>query len=624
VKIRVTGEKPADSVNVTGGQPSRVIEVAAGLVSSVNGRQGSVTGLAEAADLQVHEDATAGVHGIIDTAALLTEVPFDDTAIRDVAQNSLPGVSTAAARADHTHGGASGAGGGLTGIYDVTKAPYNAVGNGVADDLAAIEAAITAANAAGGGTVYLPPGRTYGVSDHMHILTGVTVVAYGATIKGIANRGLAKLYRESDTAFTGYTGHSRIRIYGGIWDVNASDGTTGTATSIVNAFLLGHNNDITFRDVTIRNVSSGHGIDLVACQNVRILNCRFEGFRDNTVDQSSSFREAIQLDFAVSGSGINGAFDGTGCRNILVQGCSFGASARLGGFGRAVGSHSSNNATTWCDGVQILGNRIEATLQEGVRVYAWKNVVVADNIVSGTGSAGIIVTGPDPAVAGYALPCQDVAIRGNVLATAGGSSPLRVIGFATARPTGVSFIGNRVTGSGSTGIYVSQADQPQIADNKISASTSSSIYAINCAAPLITGNQCAGSGATSIGIDTCTGGHVTTNVVDGSSSHGILVSGGSNVTVATNRVVGATGSGIRATSSTVRPRIIGNTILRNGVTATWGLDVTASATDALIIGNDLTGGAWPAGTAFNLVGTRQRLDWSAGTDGTAAGLNLAT
>lgn len=45
-------------------------------------------------------------------------------------------------------------------IYDV-KNGYGAVGDGVTDDTAAINSAITAANAAGGGTVYLPPGTYY-------------------------------------------------------------------------------------------------------------------------------------------------------------------------------------------------------------------------------------------------------------------------------------------------------------------------------------------------------------------------------------------------------------------------------------------------------------------------------
>ncbi len=46
--------------------------------------------------------------------------------------------------------------------FNVKSAPYNAVGNGIADDTVAIKAAITAAVAAGGGFVYFPTG-TYAV-----------------------------------------------------------------------------------------------------------------------------------------------------------------------------------------------------------------------------------------------------------------------------------------------------------------------------------------------------------------------------------------------------------------------------------------------------------------------------
>ncbi|HEY3379164.1 MAG TPA: glycosyl hydrolase family 28-related protein, partial [Armatimonadota bacterium] len=43
-------------------------------------------------------------------------------------------------------------------VYNVKNAPYNAVGDGVADDRPAIQAAIDAAATAGGGVVYLPAG----------------------------------------------------------------------------------------------------------------------------------------------------------------------------------------------------------------------------------------------------------------------------------------------------------------------------------------------------------------------------------------------------------------------------------------------------------------------------------
>jgi len=453
-------------------------------------------------------------------------------------------------------------------------------------------------------------------------------MAYGATFKALTSAGLLRNFALTDS-FPAYTGEGNWAVLGGIWDANAADGAGGgTVTSLVNAFTIGHAQHVTIRDVTIKNVSSAHGLEINASRDVKVIGCRFEGFRDNTVDSSRAFSEAIQLDYAVTDSGSVGPADNTPCKNILIQGCSFGASDRLPGFGRAVGSHTSVDAATWNENIQIIGCRIEATAQEGIRAYGWKNAVIADNIISGTGLACIIVTGPDPAVAGYNLPCQQISITGNVCSgpASGSTSTLRVVGFATARPTGVKISGNTLTDSITTGIYVSQADKPSITTNHVINCASSSIYAINCAAPHVVSNQSVGALSTAIGIDTCTGGTMQANNVEGGASgsgHGLYVANSSSVMVSGNRINAVRGSAVRVTTSAARCTVLGNTIDRGGVTA-LGLDVTASATDCVVIGNVLIGGGWTAGTAYNLVGTRLRKDWVGQAGDLASGLNLAS
>lgn len=497
-----------------------------------------------------------------------------------------------------------------------------AAGTGLVDDRSWIQAALDLAGAAGGGTVVIPGGYTYGISTYLVAPAGVRIWAHGATLLAIGNTGLIRNYAPGET-FTAYTGPGNITIEGGVWDANASDGSAGLTTNVVNAFTLGHGHNFIIRDATIRNVSGAHAIEINASRGVRILNCRFEGFRDNTSDSSRGYSEAVQMDYAIAGSGSAGVNDGTACKSVRVEGCYFGPSERLPGFGRAVGSHTSVNATTWHENIQVVNNIVEGTGQEGIRAYGWKNAVIANNIISGTGSACIIVTGPDPAVAGYSLACQGITVKDNLATGAPGTSPLRVIGFATARPTGVKITGNTVTNSAATAIYVSQAAAPSVTGNTVVDSGSSAVYAINCTAPHIATNTCVSPGSTAIGVETCTGGLVTGNEVEGTdAAHGIYVAGGSDVTVSANRVNGAKGSGIRVTTSAARCRVLGNTVLRGGVSGSLGIDVTASATACLVIGNDLTGSAWPAGTALSLLGTGLVVDWAGGT--TAPGQNLVS
>lgn len=59
-----------------------------------------------------------------------------------------------------------------TNFYNVKAAPYNAKGDGLSDDRAAIQNALTDAGNAGGGTVFLPPG-SYKISTNLNVPSGV-------------------------------------------------------------------------------------------------------------------------------------------------------------------------------------------------------------------------------------------------------------------------------------------------------------------------------------------------------------------------------------------------------------------------------------------------------------------
>jgi hypothetical protein len=76
-------------------------------------------------------------------------------------------------------GATGGGGGGGTSIYfNVKDSPYNATGDGSTDDTTAIQAAIDAAEVAGG-TVYFPPGS--------YKVTGLTIAANGVQLLGDGN-----------------------------------------------------------------------------------------------------------------------------------------------------------------------------------------------------------------------------------------------------------------------------------------------------------------------------------------------------------------------------------------------------------------------------------------------------
>lgn len=504
------------------------------------------------------------------------------------------------------------------GVFNVRD--HGAVGDGTANDTTAIQAALNAARTAGGGTVVIPLG-TYAVNDFLVVFSNTRISAYGATIRSVStNKGILRNFLPNDS-YPVYSGNSGIVVEGGVWDGNAADQGQGTVTGVTNVMAFIHARDITIRDVVIRNISGAHGVEFNAIDSGRILNSRFEGFKDTT-PSTRSFSEAVQLDIARSGSTSLPPNDWTTCRNILIQGCWFGPSDRLEAAGRAIGGHTAETGRTY-DNIQVIGCRIEGAIEEGIQGFNWRNSVIADNVISGTGKAGILMDVTDPQVADV----HSVVIKGNVVTNAGpkpGTSGIRVAGNILNRIPAVVIADNVVRNIKGNGIHAEDCPASIISGNQVEGTDSTGIYAVNSEGASVTGNTTSRTQSNGINIGGSVGATVSGNTIrTTTTNHGIYVGAGraaaADVVISGNNIRGAAVAGIRIAAGSKDCTVTGNRVKAAGATQN-GITLTADSTGAAVVGNDLSGNSWTAATAIVPAGSAPRLDWAGGT--TAPGHNL--
>jgi putative cofactor-binding repeat protein len=471
-----------------------------------------------------------------------------------------------------------------TGVFNV--ASYGATHNGASDDYTAIQACIDAAGtyaaSHGGAMVVFPPNQyMIGAAERINVYTGVTIWAYGAYIfkGGTPSVGLLCNFKLTDS-FAGYTGNSRIRIYGGIWDGRGQNAASNAGYDTID---FNHCRDIICKDMVIRNGCSDHGLEFNSTDGGVALNCRFEGFVDQTSGLTRQFSEAVQIDCAESGSSTIGPFDGTHSKNIIIEGCYSGPAidgSGLGSYGKLVGSHTTASGGKYSN-IRIIGNVSDGSLDVGIGAYNWCDSVIAYNQVLSANSHGIRLTVPDPSVAGFSVLGSNVAVIGNTIDTTIGSGNvgIEVLGYtSTAGYTDITIVGNTIINTAGTGIFVELASNVVVEGNVIDTPGSNGINITACQYPQVTGNFVRHP-QTNFGVFF---GQVTSpstvSTTDGQINGNICLLGS------------AATAGIRLSTGTDKCLVTGNTVRKDGGSQTVAVSCAGGVgTSNVVTQNDCTG-----------------------------------
>lgn len=352
---------------------------------------------------------------------------------------------------------------------------YGASGDGSNDDTSAIQAALDAANNAGRGLVLIPPG-SYRLTTYLTVRSNTVVSAYGAYLFGLGSHSLLRNFSLVGTpdSFAGYGGNSYITIMGGIWD---NRGHLAASDVKNNCITFNHARAIRCQDMTIRNVASYHGIELNAVDGGRILNCRAEGFTDNSATSNRGHSEAFQIDVAAPASSTIGLWDNTPSRDIAIIGCSAGPAidgSGMGTWGALAGSHTTPVGGFY-DQIRIIGCSMPSgALQYGVHAQGWRDSVIEGNTFASPGASGIFVEGGS----------GGVIVRGNVIRSSG-SNALR------CDQAGAVIDGNVIIGTVTNhGIYLDGATACMIRNNRIESAFSAAIRLANASTGVfVSGNK---------------------------------------------------------------------------------------------------------------------------------------
>lgn len=259
----------------------------------------------------------------------------------------------------------------------VKDSPYNAVGDGVNDDTAEIQAAIDAVEASGGGTVYFPEG-TY--------LCGALSLGENVRLEGENRVAILKNATTTINNWITIDGVSNVEFDGLTFDTNLSSGSDGSGcVAIYVPTTSTAANQIRFHNCNFQGGTIRPYIDFrmsIASRGVSVERCYFLGKATLTTNTPPSSQTTQALRFLCA----------TGCGDWDINGNTF----RLIGTTLQI-RHESAQAFDRFDSVTIARNRTYQVLADPnistspYELYCITGLAVTGNLID-TGGRGFNAT----------------------------------------------------------------------------------------------------------------------------------------------------------------------------------------------------------------------------------------
>jgi parallel beta-helix repeat protein len=523
----------------------------------------------------------------------------------------------------------------ITPEFNPQASPFLAVGDGVADDTAAVLATIAAAGV--NGRIKLPKEAIFRVRSTIQLLAGQELFG-GGTIKfdplvaPPTSGGTAPIANANATSASGYGAAGNITIR----DITI-ESPNGAG------ILIAHADGVRISKVRFRDWYH-HMVDLPGCKNVIVEGC----YGLNTINVNAN-GSAIQVDQAAAGAGfiqVNGVetaifADDTSCRDIvvafntieanpqswglhlhrtghvgiswvgnLVRGCVRGMNADPSTIQTdiIIAHNQFFSSTSHAIAFEATGIRVECNgnIVDGVTTAQgiWfenasggsREIVISNNAVNGVPASGIRLLG-----------ATSFAITGNSVtgpSSATASRGIAVVDCASGTVSGNSVDMQKTSGSNVIpGIYVVRAtagthEDLQISGNHIRRAyrgiwvTGGNGIAVSCSGNVIVDSLergiLYGDGSATYTFTSCA---VTGNTIDDVEVSGIVLENPSYCTISGNVVrdvagSAASGRGIQLAGTGDYNIIQGNAL--DGVTTSAQYGIFVVTTYTTIVGNTVT------------------------------------